>query len=312
VLAGCAQSFRHIPIEQPAGPLSKQPQVRVPELGVRAGFSMLSLEPPFRLALTVEVNNDTVLPLTIEPGSATLVAGSLCRREREVTNAVATGLGRLPPKVDLKAAAGPITVLPGARSTFWIAFGEVDSFPSSTVLTLTLPRAPGAPLSVPVLDPTSCTGPERDERAGLIGFTGGFAHHGFGDSSEYSAIGLGAWYARGPWKGGLVFEGGSLFERSPIGWERASTFLGSLSLSWRVPVWGMGLYASGHAMHADFETVNFDDRWSPGFSVGLEAPFFAGLIPAATLRVGYTRLLDDRVAHPNGISFALDLRFFSF
>jgi hypothetical protein len=72
----------------------------------------------------------------------------------------------------------------------------------------------------------------------------------------------------------------------------------------------LGLYATGHLTHAAFDaSATVPARWSPGLTVGVEAPLQAGPVPVAWLRAGYMRILDDRAAHPNAVSLELDVRF---
>jgi hypothetical protein len=315
-VVGCASAFHRTEIDPPAqasieSPASPYLQVR--EIGVSHKVVLFHFYGLSQFAVTVDVRNRSSAPLTLDAAGATLDLEHMCDPKRARAAAVASGLGELPERLDLKATTpGPLTIGPAEDRTFWIVFERVDLVSGCERVSLTLLSTKGEPFLVHVLDPSMASSMSSARRPGAFGLTIGLADQDFGAGAELVNVRESVWYARGAIKGGLTFEAGRLFERSPVGLQQASTISAGFSLSWRPPLVTGGIFAAGHATYATFENpAILGDRGWPDLSVGLEVPVQPGQLPAPFTRLGYTRVFDDRTPYRNALLFSIDARYAS-
>ena len=313
-VAGCASAFRRTEISPPAqaniGPPAS-PYLQVREIGVSPKVVLFHFYGLSQLAVTVDVRNRSSAPLTLDAAGATLDLEHMCDPKRARAAAVASGLGDLPERLELKATTpGPLTIGPGEDRTFWIVFERVDQVSGCERVSLTLLSTKGEPFLVRVLDPSTASSMSSARQPGVFGLTIGLADQYFGAAAELVNVRESVWYARGAIKGGLTLEAGRLFERSPVGLQQASTISAGFSLSWRPPLVTGGVFAAGHLTYASFENpAILGDRGWPDLSVGLEVPVQPGPLPAAFARLGYTRVFDDRTPYRNAFLFSIDSRY---
>jgi hypothetical protein len=145
---------------------------------------------------------------------------------------------------------------------------------------------------------------------GAFGLTFGLADQDFGGGADLVNVRESVWYARGALKGGLSFEAGRLFERSSAGFEQANTLAAGLSLSWRPPRLGVGAFGVVRVSYASFDKpAMLGDRGWTDLSVGAEFPVERGQLPLSFVRLGYTRIFDDRTPYRNALLVSVDARF---
>jgi hypothetical protein len=312
--AGCASGFRRIEVMPPAvanGTSPASPYVQVREVGVSHKVVLFHFEGLWQLAVTVDVRNGSTAPLTLNPTGAALELEQLCNATRAHAAAVASGSGDLPGRVDLEGAAPrPQTIGPGEDRSFWIVFERVGWSSGCTRVSLRLPSSKGEPFLVEALDPATASPAPSARPPRAFGLSIGLQDEDFGSGADIIQVRESLWYARGALKGGLSFEAGRLFEKTPAGLQQASTLGAALSLSWRPPLVTAGLFAAGQLTYASFENpANVGNRGWPDLSAGVEIPVQPGPLPAAFARLGYTRVFDDRTPYRNALLFSIDTRY---
>jgi hypothetical protein len=313
-LASCASAFHRTEIAPPARAnldATNAPYVQVRELAVShkvVPFHFIALS---QHAVTVDARNRSYAPVILDLANATLDIEHICNPTRAHVPAVASGLGNLPERFDPeKATREPLTIGRDEDRTFWIVFERTETTSGCLRVSLTLPTTNGAPIFVRVLDQATASPIPSARHPGSFGLTIGIEEEDFGGDADLVKFREGFWYARGAIKGGLTLEVGRLFERSPVGFQKASSLSAGFSLSWRPPLVTGGLFAEGHLTHATFEnSAILGDRGWPDLSVGLEVPLQPGTLPVAFARLGYTHVFDDRTPYRDAFLFSIDVRY---
>jgi hypothetical protein len=313
-IVGCASSFHRTEIAPAARPnigSRSGPYLQVREIGVSHKVVLFHFVGLSQHAVTVDVRNGSSASVTLDLAKATMDIEHLCDPGRARLAAVASGLGNFPERFPVEGAtSGPLTVGRDEARTFWIIFARTEPVPGCMRVSLTVPATTGEPIVVTVLDPSTALPVTGSRHPGSFGLTIGIAEEDFGGGADLVKFREGVWYARGPIKGGLTFEVGRLFERSPVGFQQASTVSAGFSLSWRPPLVTAGLFTEGHLTHAAFDTpAILGDRGWADLSVGLEVALQPGPLPVAFARLGYTHVFDDRTPYRDAFLFSIDARY---
>jgi hypothetical protein len=311
-LGGCGTGFSQLGLSPPAqiaAPSDQLPYAQIRQFGIAGKVVWLKQDSSWQLGVTVDVENRTGAPLTLDLAAATVELQSARPGERSSARAIAAGTGGLPGVVRLNIRKPiPVTLSAGEQRTFWIAFETVDRLPDEPRITIHIPAGPSPPIAIRLIDPTSPRPAQLIARSKGTGLMFGLVDHDFGEDAEIVATRLGLLHVMGPLRYGLGGEFGTYFVRSSGAHARAYVASAEIGVGWRPAPFAVGGFGAWRWTYQDFPASSgISDRWSPSLSLGLEFPSPIGPVIPGSFRVGVTRVFDNRVMAATALSLAIDL-----